>query len=121
MYGQVEGTGHNTVARRRTWWTDGLYTMEGMRRMNWFLGQNRGICRDDPLYFNGRHMMCSGPSMWGEISPLTPPPYHGAGTGGKGNILGRGKSPLSTVWVLDKSRKGTTAGGPGTGSVGLPG
>ena len=36
------------------------------------LGTEQRNMRIDPLYFNGRHMMCSGPSMWEKSSPLLP-------------------------------------------------
>lgn len=70
--GQVEGTGHNTVAKAPNLVDEWIVYHGRNAADELVLGTEQRNMRIDPLYFNGRHMMCSGPSMWEKSSPLLP-------------------------------------------------
>ena len=68
--GQVEGTGQNTVAKAPNLVDEWIVYHGRNAADELVLGTEQRNMRIDPLYFNGRHMMCSGPPMWENYSPL---------------------------------------------------
>ena len=68
----VEGTGHNTVTKAPNLVDDWIVYHGRDAADELVLGTEQRNMRIDPLYFNGSHMLCFGPSMWEKSSPLAP-------------------------------------------------